>query len=58
MCLLGCKHWTRSAPGKASSMIKMGVRQHDGRRRYGVQQVQPVRSTIDHDTCRIALNKQ
>ena len=49
---------TRSALGKASSMIRMSVRQHNGRRRNPVEPAQPVRPTINHDAYLVALNKQ
>lgn len=49
---------TRRTLGKASSMIRMGVRQHNGRRRNPAEPAQPIRPTINHDARRAPLNKQ
>lgn len=57
-CDLGRVDRTRSALGKASSMIRMSVSQHNGRRRDLVKPAQPVCSTINHDARPVALNKQ
>ena len=46
------------ALGKPAGMIAMGMRQHDCRRRNGVQATEPIRAAIDHDTGVAVLNQQ
>ncbi len=57
-CLPGRVDRTRSAIGKAASMIRMCMRQHDRSRCHTTEAATPVHPAIDHDACRIALNKQ